>query len=113
VTRRLLDENGELPLLTFAREIEEKLIAAVQPGERPGQTQFLADPALIKQLVPAVNKIVDRVNAEGVTPVLLVTPMIRHHVKKLLDRFLPQVTVLSHNEIHPQLRVRSAGMIEI
>ena len=113
ITRRLLDDSGELPLITFARDIEEKLINAVQPGEKPGTTQFLADPSLVKQLVPVVNRTVENLSNQGITPVILVTPMIRHHVKKLLDRFLPQVTVLSHNEIHPQLKVRAVGNIEI
>ncbi|MBS1982969.1 MAG: flagellar biosynthesis protein FlhA [Bdellovibrionales bacterium] len=113
ITRRLLDEKGELPLVTFARNIEEQLISAVQPGEKPGATQFIVEPSLVKQLIPAVNRVVEKLSAEGVPPVILVTPMIRHHVKKLLDRFLPQVTVLSHNEIHPQLRVRAVGNIEV
>jgi len=113
ITKRLLDENGELPLLTFSRAIEEKLIAAVQVGDRPGTTQFLVDPSLVKQMVPALSRNVESLTADGITPVVLVTPMIRHHVKRLLDRFLPQVVVLSHNEISPSLRVRSLGSVEI
>ena len=113
ITRRLQDDSGELPLITFARDIEEKLISSVQPGEKPGTTQFIADPALIKKLVPAVNRMIESLTERGITPVVLVTPMIRHHVKRLLDRFLPQITVLSHNEIHPQLKVRAVGNIEI
>lgn len=113
ITSRLLDEKGELPLLTFARGIEEQMIASLHPGERGGPPQFLIDPTLVKQIVPALNKVVDQVTEQGITPILLVTPMIRPHVKKLLDRFLPQVIVLSHHEIHSQLRVRSVGSIEV
>ena len=112
ITSRLMDENDELPLITFAREIEEKLIHAVQPGERGQGTQFVVDPALVKKLVPSANRLVEKLTEEGISPVLLVTPMIRHHVKRLLDRFLPQVVVLSHNEIQPTLRVRSVGTID-
>jgi flagellar biosynthesis protein FlhA len=107
-----LNDEGELPLLTFAKGIEEQLIAAVQPGDRPGVTQFLVEPTLVKQIVPATSRMVDRLSSEGVTPVILVTPMIRHHVKRLLDRFLPQVIVLSHNEISANLRVKSVGSID-
>ncbi len=112
ITSRLIDENDELPLITFSREIEEKLIHAVQPGERGQGTQFVVDPALVKKLVPSANRLVEKLTEEGISPVLLVTPMIRHHVKRLLDRFLPQVVVLSHNEIQPTLRVRSVGTID-
>jgi flagellar biosynthesis protein FlhA len=112
ITNRLLNEQGELPLLTFSKGIEEQLIAAVQPGDRPGLTQFLVEPTLVKQLIPATSRVVDRLSSEGVAPVILVTPMIRHHVKRLLDRFLPQVIVLSHNEISANLRVKSVGSID-
>jgi flagellar biosynthesis protein FlhA len=112
ITRRLVDEKGELPLMTFARAIEEQMIQAVHPGEK-GATQFLLDPGVVKKVIPAMNRIVEDLTSQGVTPVLLVTPMIRHHVKKLLDRFLPNITVLSHNEIDPHLKVRSVGSVDI
>jgi len=113
ITARLEDDDGNLPLMTFSREIEEKLISSVQAGDKPGMTQFMVDPGLVKQIIPSLNQFVDKLGEEGISPVLLVTPMIRHHVKRMVDRFLPQVHVLSHNEISPQLRVRSVGTVEV
>ncbi len=112
ITNRLLDEKGELPLITFSRAIEEQLISSLHPGERGNAAQFLVDPSLVKQIIPSATRTVEKLTEQGVTPVLLVTPMIRHHVKRMLDRFLPQIIVLSHSEIHPQLRVKSVGSIE-
>lgn len=111
ITSRILDESGELPLVTFAKEIEEQLIAAVQPADRNGVTQFIVDPALVKKIIPATNRVMDSLGQDGISPAILVTPMIRHHVKRMLDRFLPQIIVLSHNEIDPQLRVKAVGTI--
>lgn len=112
ITAQLLDEEDELPLITFSREVEEQLINAVQPGDKNQSTQFLVEPDLVKKLIPSATQLVDKLTDDGITPVILVTPMIRHHVKRLLDRFLPHIVVLSHNEIQPQLRVRSVGTID-
>jgi len=112
ITADLLDEEDELPLVTFSREVEEQLINAVQPGDKSTATQFLVEPALVKKIIPSATQLVEKLTSEGITPVILVTPMIRHHVKRLLDRFLPHIVVLSHNEIQPQLRVRSVGTID-
>lgn len=112
ITARLLNDEGELPLVTFTKDVEEQLINAVQPGDK-GITQFLADPLLVKRLIPATNNKMDHLGQQGVQAAILVTPMIRHHVKRMLDRFLPNVCVVSHNEIHPKLRVRSFGNIEL
>ena len=49
----------------------------------------------------------------GLTPVLLCPPTIRPHVKKLTERYLPSLVVLSHNEIAPQLKVRSVGTVKV
>jgi flagellar biosynthesis protein FlhA len=46
-------------------------------------------------------------------PVILCSPGIRRHLKKLLDRFLPQVAVLSHSEITPQTKIQSLGMVSL
>jgi len=113
ITKRLMDDDGELPLMTFSRQIEEQLIGAVQPGDKTGATQFLVDPTLVKQLIPALTRAVETLSEQGTQPVILVTPMIRHHVKRLLDRFLPQIVVLSHNEISSDLRIKSVGNIEL
>ncbi len=113
ITRRLLDEGNELPLITFSRELEEALIAAVQPTERNGGTQFFVDPSLVRKMVPAANRVVEKLTEGGISPILLVTPMIRMHVKRMLDRFLPNITVLSHNELQSHLKVRSVGTIDV
>ncbi len=113
ITKRLLDDAYELPLLTLSRELEEKLISSVQAGERGGATQFFVDPSVVRKLVPAANKVIEKLTEDGISPILLVTPMIRHHVKRTLDRFLPHITVLSHNEIQSHLKVRSVGTIEV
>src|SRR5690606_7529743 len=91
ITKRLLDDQNELPLMTFAREVEERLISAVQPGERGVGTQFFVEPSLVRKLVPAANRAVEKLTEDGISPILLVTPMIRPHVKRMLDRFLPHL----------------------
>ena len=35
------------------------------------------------------------------------------HVKQLVDRFIPNVTVLSHNELSPSVNIRSFGTVRL
>jgi len=49
----------------------------------------------------------------GATPVLLCTPTIRLHVKRLTERYLPGLAIISHNEIAPHLKVRSVGTVTV
>jgi flagellar biosynthesis protein FlhA len=43
----------------------------------------------------------------------LCPPTIRPHVKRLTERYLPNLVCLSHNEISPHLRVQSVGTVSI
>jgi flagellar biosynthesis protein FlhA len=36
----------------------------------------------------------------------------RHFLRQLVEATLPNLTVLSHNEIPPEVKVRSRGVIE-
>ena len=51
--------------------------------------------------------------AGGQQPALLTAPQIRPHVRKLTERYYPSLIVLSHNEITPNLKVRSLGSVTL
>jgi flagellar biosynthesis protein FlhA len=38
--------------------------------------------------------------------------MSRRHIFKLVNRFIPQLVVLSHSEISPDLMVQTVGTVE-
>ena len=48
----------------------------------------------------------------GLTPVLLVHPDVRLIVRRILESALPQVFVISYNEIAPGAQLKSLGMVE-
>ena len=102
-----VQEDKVLPLLTLDRRLEETLQGAVQ---RSGEGSYLAvDPGTAQALLGSLNENLDKFN--GGCPVLLCTPTIRPHVKRLTERYLPNLVVLSHNEIAPHLKVRSVGTV--
>jgi len=49
---------------------------------------------------------------QNLMPVLLCTPTLRRHVRKLTERALPHLTVLSLNEVPQSRTIRAFGMVE-
>ena len=47
----------------------------------------------------------------GEVPVLLTSPGIRPYVRSIIERFRPQTFVMSQNEIHPRIRLRTVGSV--
>jgi flagellar biosynthesis protein FlhA len=110
------ETSGQLPVLTLAPELEETLaghLVATNNASGEGQSTTLAlPPTLTQSVLKQVNEEVERVlTSEGLQPVLLCNARLRTHVRKLLERLLPQLAVLSYNEIGPSVKVRSLGSI--
>ena len=53
----------------------------------------------------------ERASTTGDIPVLLTSPLIRPYVRSIIERFRAQTTVMSQNEIHPSVRLRTMGQI--
>ncbi len=110
ISSKYTQGDNILPLLTFDREVEETIQQAVQ---NKGQGSYLAiDPQKAQSILDGLSQSMN--NFDGsMQPVLLCTPTIRPHVKRLTERYLPNLSVISHNEIAPHLKVRSLGTVKL
>jgi flagellar biosynthesis protein FlhA len=89
----------------------------ILPGNHdPGsQGATLAmDPAITQKLLGALNQHVEKaITEQGLQPVLLSTARVRLPLKRLLARVLPQLAVLSYNEIGPSVQVQVLGNVTL
>jgi len=109
ITKKLISPTGELLLLTLDRSIEESVASGILQTDQ-GQ-QLSLDPDFVRRLIAELNQWVVEAMQQTSSAVVLCSPMIRHHLKTLVDRFIPGVIVLSHNEISPNVNVKSIGTI--
>ena len=102
-------EDDTLCVLTMDREVEETIADAVQLSE---QGSYLAiEPGAAQRILAAVRRNADQFDSTGSLPVLMASPTIRRHVKKLTERFMPNLAVISHNEIPPNIKIQSLGVV--
>ncbi|MFN7685228.1 MAG: flagellar biosynthesis protein FlhA [Oligoflexia bacterium] len=111
ITKKLVGPDGSLTLLTLDRQIEESIAGGILQTDQ-GQ-QLSVDPEFVRSFVAELNQQAQAVIAESNQAVILCSPLIRHHVKQLIDRFIPNVIVLSHNEISPNVSVRAFGTVRL
>lgn len=104
-------EDDTLCLMTLDREIEDMIAEAIQPSD---QGSFLAlEPSAAQQIITTIRSMSERFGMNGSQPVLLASPSIRRHVRKLVERFVPHLAVLSHNEIPQNVKIQSLGVVSI
>jgi flagellar biosynthesis protein FlhA len=102
-------EDDTLCVLSMDREVEETIADAVQLSE---QGSYLAiEPNVAQRILAAIRRNAEQFDATGALPVLMASPTIRRHVKKLTERFMPNLAVISHNEIPPNIKIQSLGVV--
>ena len=102
--------DGVIPIITLSKPVEDAVLNAIQHKETGS---FLSiDPALAQKILDSIGKIITLFDS-GSRSTMLVAPQIRPHVRSLTERYYPVLTILSHNEISPNLKVRSLGTVTL
>lgn len=110
ITRRFADA-GQIRVLTLDTETENKIVAGVKKSE---QGSYLAlDPVTIQKLINSLNEQIERVKEVVPSPIVLTSPIVRVYFKKLVDQFIPNITVLSFNEIDNTVQIQAVGNVVI
>ena len=68
-------------------------------------------PSQLQQFIQAVRERFDEATAKNEVPILLTSPQIRPFLRSIIERFRPQTVVMSQNEIHASVRLRTLGQI--
>ena len=111
ITRPYESEDGRFHILSLQQGLEERISRGVQKTDHGS---FLSlEPSFLHQLIQAVSAEVKRVVNQGYHPVILSSPLLRRHLKKIFERFLPDVVVISHNELASPLEIQSIGVIRM
>ncbi len=101
--------DGNLPLLTLSPQWERDFAEAMM-GD--GDNRHLAmAPSKLQQFIGAVQSAFERAAQQGELPVLITSPSIRPHVRSIIERFRPQTVVMSQNEVHPRIRLKTVGSV--
>ncbi len=99
-------QHGELTAYMVEPSAEHAVEGAVEHTEH-NSVLGLA-PQAARDVVGRITRKLERPDSSAV---LLVNPAIRYFVKQLLETGFPDVTVLSHNEVPPEIKIKSLGWV--
>ncbi|MFC1560082.1 flagellar biosynthesis protein FlhA [Candidatus Margulisiibacteriota bacterium] len=105
------DKEGTITVVTIDPSLEETMIGAIHQSE---YGSFLAlDPNMGERVLIQIGAQVQNFRRMKLFSVILCSPRLRPHLKRFIERSYPDVAVLSYNEIVPQAKVQSIGMISL
>jgi flagellar biosynthesis protein FlhA len=107
LVRPLLDREGQLPVFLLDAPLEKAIEDAVQHGEHTSHVNL--HPQKVSELLSAAARAAAQAPG-GCT--LLTSAGARFFIRQILEANYPQITVLSHGEVPPGLRVVSLGVLK-
>jgi flagellar biosynthesis protein FlhA len=104
-----LSHGGYLPLIALSPNWEQAFSESiVGQGE---ERQLAMAPSQLQQFIQQVRECFDEASGKNEVPVMLTSPQIRPFVRSIIERFRPQTVVMSQNEIHASVRLRTMGQV--
>lgn len=103
------DHEDSITVFTIDPRLEETMINSVHQSE---YGSFLAlDPQLGEYVLSQIDTLMGNFRKMEKSSVCLCSPRLRSHFKKFTERNYPMLAVLSYNEIVPQVKVQSIGIL--
>ena len=111
ITKQWQTAEGDIPALMLSYELEDTLTKAIQHTEHGS---YLAiDPKLAQRFITELTRTVETMMQQQQAPLLVTSPLTRPHVKRLTEPYVPQLIVLSHNDIVANVRIRNLGVVKV
>ena len=108
ITRRFAEANS-LRVITVDPKVEDTIVASVKKSE--AGSYLAMDPDLIQKIVNITSGEIDKVKDVIPNIIILTSPIVRIYFKKLIDQFIPNITVLSYSEIDNTAQIQAIGNI--
>jgi flagellar biosynthesis protein FlhA len=110
ITKQFID-NRLAKVITLDPKLEQKIIDSIQQSEHGSYLNL--DPATAQNVLNNLAEQVQKVMSVGQQPIILTSPIVRFHFKRLTEQLTPDLVVLSYNEIESNVEVQSVGMVSL
>lgn len=111
ICENLLDGEGVLRVLSLDPSVEHVLQLGLRTSE--DGISLMVDPRTSEKLITELDRFGEQMMLESLQPVLLCSGSLRRHLRKLLERVLPHISVISMNEIPWTINIASYGIIKV
>lgn len=110
ICKQNLADTGELYVITLSPDVEN----VIAKGASNDGTSVTLDPNFSRSLIDKMNVELEKaITATSNQPVILCSSPIRMLFRKLVERTYPQIAIMSYNEISPNVKVKSVGVVKL
>ncbi|BAI79908.1 flagellar biosynthesis protein FlhA [Deferribacter desulfuricans SSM1] len=111
ITESLLAADNRLYVFTLAPQIEQMIAKNIQQGD--DGREVVMEPTTAQKLLQKLIDKTKEITENGLNSVLVISPPIRYPFRRFVEKFVPNLYVISHNEIAENVQIESLGTVEI
>lgn len=98
-------------VVTLDQDLENMLMDSVQQN---GSSSYLSlDPVSSQSILNNIAVQVQNLLQIGEQPIVVTAPIVRFYLKRLTDQYIPDLIVLSYNEIEADVDIQSIGVVTL
>jgi flagellar biosynthesis protein FlhA len=109
ICTRYRDKDGRLTVITLDPTLEDRVRAGFDHNEHGMFIRMT--PQAVENLCRLIGKEAEKLTTTGHVPILLVSPQIRAALRQITSSHLPQLVILSYNEITRDTKIDSLAMV--
>jgi len=104
-------DDGKSTVITLDPELEKIIMDSIQRTE--SGSYLVLEPGMADNIANNVLKQIQGFAEIGQQPVILTSPIVRLYFKRLIEHVLPDLIVLSYNELDSRMEVQSIGVVSV
>ena len=110
ITRKYTDGKS-ITVISLDQGIENTILNSAKKSEHG--TYLAIEPVIVQKIVESVTEQIEKFKELIYQPIILTSPIVRIYFKRMIDQFLPNLTVLSFNEIDSNIQIQAIGIIQV
>ncbi|MDR0248454.1 MAG: flagellar biosynthesis protein FlhA [Oscillospiraceae bacterium] len=96
-------------VITLDPDLEHLILDNIRQTEHG--TYVNLDSDTVSRIFASLRAAVERMNAQGLAPIVLTSPVVRFHFRRMVEQFAPDLVVLSFNELEQSVDIHADGMV--
>ena len=111
ITKLYQTAEGSLPVVTLDESVENAISSAIQNTDHG--SYLTIEPQTAQNIMQKIGECIEKFKNSNNQPIVMCSAQIRTHLKKLTERFIPNLVVLSYNEVLNNITIHNMGTVRI
>ncbi|MDR1736021.1 MAG: flagellar biosynthesis protein FlhA [Oscillospiraceae bacterium] len=104
-------QDRKAHVITLDPELEHLILDNIRQTDQGSYVNMDGD--TVQRMFTSLREAVERMNSMGLAPIVLTSPVVRYHFKRMVESLAPDLVVLSFNELEQNIDIEASGVVSV